>query len=151
MKKILITLTVITSAFFVSNNALSQSNDKTAIEQLIQQYGSVLNASDITKVLELYAEDAVFMPSAAPTSAGKEQIGSAYKHVFSTIAPNLTFKILEITLMDKNNAIVRSESSGTVTLKAGNQTVPDANRELFVIKKENGAWKIARYMFNKTQ
>ena len=151
MKKKIFCLLTIVIVMLSTITANAQTREQDAIKAVINNYFTILNASDVTKVLELYAEDAVFMPSAAPTSAGKEQIGSAYNHVFSTIAPNLTFKILEITLMDKNNAIVRSESSGTVTLKADNQTVPDANRELFVIKKENGAWKIARYMFNKTQ
>jgi len=27
--------------------------------------------------------------------------------------------------------------------------VPEENRELFILQKENGSWKIDRYMFNK--
>lgn len=34
---------------------------------------------------------------------------------------------------------------------AQNLTIPEENRELFVFKKESGAWKIARYMFNKSK
>ncbi len=27
--------------------------------------------------------------------------------------------------------------------------VPEENRKLFILQKENGSWKIDRYMFNK--
>jgi hypothetical protein len=30
-------------------------------------------------------------------------------------------------------------------------TSPESNREIFIFARENGAWKIARYMYNKPQ
>jgi hypothetical protein len=40
-------------------------------------------------------------------------------------------------------------TKGTTLIHANGQTVPEENRELFVLQKINGQWKIARYMFNK--
>ncbi len=37
-----------------------------------------------------------------------------------------------------------------MTVLADGTTAPEENRELFVFQKEDGVWKIARYMFNKT-
>ena len=47
-------------------------------------------------------------------------------------------------------AFARTGSKGTVTVLADGTTAPEENRELFVFQKEDGVWKIARYMFNKT-
>jgi len=73
-----------------------------------------------------------------------------YEYVFGALKLDLKFTILEVTI-DKEYAIVRSESAGTTTVLANNQAGPDAYRELFVVKKENGTWKIAHYMYNKTK
>jgi ketosteroid isomerase-like protein len=42
-----------------------------------------------------------------------------------------------------------TRSRGSVRVKATGAEAPEANRELFVFAKEAGAWRIARYMFNK--
>ena len=34
-------------------------------------------------------------------------------------------------------------------LNASGDETPESNRELFVFAQEGGAWRIARYMFNK--
>ena len=33
--------------------------------------------------------------------------------------------------------------------KSVGETVPEENRELSILQKEKGSWKIDRYMFNK--
>ena len=46
-------------------------------------------------------------------------------------------------------AFARTVSRGKVTVLADDVTAPEENRELFVLQKLDGEWKIARYMFNK--
>jgi hypothetical protein len=48
-------------------------------------------------------------------------------------------------------AFAVTSSKGTTLIHATGATVPEENRELFVFEKDNGAWRIARYMFNKTK
>lgn len=51
----------------ISNeNTMEQTTEKTAIEKLLFSYRDALNASDVNKVLPLYTNDGVFMPSNAP-------------------------------------------------------------------------------------
>ena len=45
----------------------------------------LINASDVNKVLPLYTEDGIFMPSGVPTSVGTDQVKGAYEFVFSNI------------------------------------------------------------------
>src|SRR5438445_3267281 len=46
-------------------------------------------------------------------------------------------------------AAIRTTASGTLTIRATGQTMPAKFRELFVLERVNGDWKIARYMFQQ--
>ena len=127
----------------------TMSDDRKQIHALLDRYEAALNASDVGAVLELYADDGVFMPSSAPTAEGTEAVRSAYEFVFSTIRLNIRFTVDEIVI-DGTTAFARTGSKGTVTVLAEGVTAPEENRELFVFQKRDGAWKIARYIFNKT-
>ncbi len=119
-----------------------------AIEATLKAYEIALNDSNTDAVVAIYAQDGVFMPSEAPSAQGGEQIRAAYNHVFSNIKLDIAFSIDEIVPQD-DFAFARTLSKGNVTVLAQGVTVPEENRELFVLKKTDGDWKIARYMFNK--
>ncbi len=125
------------------------NTDRREIQTVLDRYESALNASDVDAVLELYADDGVFMPSSAPTAVGSEGVRAAYTYVFTLIKLNVAFTVEEI-VGDGSIAFARTGSKGSVTILAEDMTVPEENRELFVFQKEDGVWKIARYMFNKT-
>lgn len=90
------------------------------------------------------------MPTNAPTAKGQEQLKGSYEFVFKSIQLDIEFFIDEITV-DGEHAYAVTSSKGTTLIHANGQTVPEENRELFVLAKENGQWKISRYMFNKTK
>ncbi|MFN8343890.1 MAG: SgcJ/EcaC family oxidoreductase [Spirosomataceae bacterium] len=158
MKKILIVSAIIATIFAFQNNVVGQVNDlkkvkmvtteKSAIEKVLFSYRDALNASDVSKVLTLYTSDGVFMPSNAPSAVGQEQVRGSYEFVFKTIQLNIEFFIDEI-VVNGDYAFARTTSKGTTLIHANGQTVPEENRELFVLQKLNGEWKISRYMFNK--
>ncbi|MEN2399329.1 SgcJ/EcaC family oxidoreductase [Flavobacterium sp. MC2016-06] len=159
MKKIIITTILLVTLAACQNKLKNNSNnlnkismnnqvEKLAIEKLLFSYRDALNASDVNKVLPLYTNDGVFMPSNAPSANGQQQIKDSYEFVFKAIQLNIEFYIDEIEI-DGNFAFARTTSKGTTLIHANGQTVPEENRELFVFEKANGQWKIARYMFNK--
>ena len=123
--------------------------DRREIQTVLDRYEQALNASDVDAVLKLYADDGVFMPSSAPTAVGIESVRASYEHVFTMIKLNIAFTVEEI-VADGSIAFARTGSKGSVTVLADGTTAPEENRELFVFQKEDGVWKIARYMFNKT-
>ncbi|WP_422359378.1 hypothetical protein [Reichenbachiella sp.] len=88
------------------------------------------------------------MPSGASTSIGQEQVKTAYDFVFSQIQLNIEFFIEEIEIIG-NYAFARTTSKGTTLIHTTGNTVPEENRELFVLKQENDSWKIDSYIFNK--
>ncbi len=137
-----------TTSFTFKNDAIMKTTENAAIETLLLSYEKALNASDVPAVLALYAKDGVFMPSEAPTAVGQAAVEQAYRFVFSQIKLNIKFSIDEIQV-NGDLAFARTISRGTTDVLAAGITVPEENRELFVLVKENGAWKIGRYMFNK--
>lgn len=124
------------------------TTEKSAIEKLLFSYRDALNASDVNKVLPLYSNDGIFMPSNGPSAIGQEQVKKSYEFVFKNIQLKIEFFIDEI-IVNGDYAFARTTSKGTTLIHANGQTVPEENRELFVLQKINGQWKISRYMFNK--
>ena len=127
-----------------------EKQDKLQIEELLTEYRNALNSSDASKAQSLYAKDGVFMPTGAPTAIGSDNILKSYEFIFSQIQLNIEFYIDEIAV-EGDFAFATTNSKGTTLIRANGQTVPEENRELFVFERIDGAWRIARYMFNKTK
>lgn len=127
-----------------------QKQDKSAIETLLQTYKKSLNTSDAKLAQSLYTNDGIFMPTEAPSAIGQENILKSYEFIFTQIQLNIEFYIDEIAV-EGDFAFAVTSSKGTTLIHATGDTIPEANRELFVFEKVNGDWKIARYMFNKTE
>lgn len=131
-----------------THQTMNTANDQSAIKELLFKYRDALNASSVDQVMPLYTTDGVFMPTGFPTAVGTEQVKGAYTGVFSMIKLNIEFFIDEIQV-DGDLAFARTTSKGSTLIHATGQTVAEENRELFVLQRTDGGWKIARYMFNK--
>ena len=79
---------------------MEQIMEKSAIEKLLFSYRDALNTSDVNKVLTLYTNDGVFMPTNAPSAIGPEQLKASYEFVFKTIQLHIEFYIDEIVVND---------------------------------------------------
>ena len=132
------------------NTEIMVKEEKLKIEALLSEYKKSLNTSDAKLAQSLYTKDGVFMPTEAPSGIGSENILKSYEYVFSQIQLNIDFFIEEIEV-EGNMAFAVTSSKGTVKIHANGVEAPEANRELFVFEKIDGEWKIARYMFNKTE
>ena len=139
------------------SNTISKENmesmeklEKQKIEALLSEYEKSLNTSDAKLAQSLYTKDGIFMPTEAPSGIGSDGILKSYEFVFSQIQLNIAFFIEEIEV-EGNMAFAITSSKGTTLIRATGDTIPEANRELFVFEKVNNEWKIARYMFNKTE
>jgi len=134
----------------IKNSETMEKLAKQEIESLLMAYKETLNTSNVEKATSLYTKDGIFMPSGTPSAIGTEKIKGAYDFVFSQIQLNIEFYIEEITI-ENTMAYAVTSSKGSTLIHANGETIPEENRELFVFEKENGTWKIARYMFNKTK
>lgn len=148
MKKLMILALAIIPLITLGQTKSKIMKEQEEIKKLLFTYRDALNESSSEKALALYTKNGVFMPSGAPTSIGQEQVRGAYDFVFSQIQLNIEFYIDEIEIVQEY-AFARTTSKGATLIHATGDTVPEENRELFVLKKENGLWKIDRYIFNK--
>ena len=129
---------------------IMQKQEKQKIEALLSEYKKSLNTSDAKLAQSLYTKDGVFMPTEAPSGIGLEGVLKSYEYVFSQIQLNIEFLIEEIEV-EGNMAFAVTSSKRNTLIHATGDTMPEANRELFVFEKVDDKWKIARYMFNKTE
>lgn len=116
------------------------------IQEVINSYEQALNASSTKDVMKLYGENPVFMPQNSPALEGREAVEKGYDFVFSNIRLNVKFTLHEIEEFG-DLAYVRTTSAGQTTILAKDAKVTEANNELFIFRKENGNWKIHRYLF----
>jgi uncharacterized protein (TIGR02246 family) len=130
-------------------NAIN-TNEQANIKQVIDRYEVALNSSDIEKVLELYGESPVFMPQHAAAQVGRDAVKTAYENVFNTIKLDVKFTTHEVEV-NGDIAWVRTSSGGKTRILAPDVVVTEGNNGLFVFKKENGSWKIHRYLFSTNQ
>lgn len=125
-----------------------EKQDKEAIEELLRDFQEALNTSNAEKSVSLYTKDGIFMPSETSTAIGAEDILRAYQCIFSRIRISIDFYIQEISI-EGEFAFAVTTSKSEVLVRASDTEAAEENRELFVFEKNNGGWKIARYMFNR--
>ena len=150
MKKSIFSLFTIASFMLFATVTNAQSKDKASVEKLVNTYFDALNSSDANKVVSLFTTDGVLLASSAPTATGTEQLNATFKYVFDNFTYTLEETIGEVNVQG-NYAFVRSTSKGSFVIKASGQKVEDDFRELFVMQKVKGTWKIARYIYNKSK
>jgi len=124
------------------------SNPSEAVRGLLATYEQSLNTSNADLAASCYTADGIFMPTTLPTAAGKE-LRAAYANIFAAIRLNVTFTVDELVIAGADTAYALTRSNGEVTILATGSTNPEANREIFIFRREADGWKIARYMFNK--
>ena len=117
------------------------------IQTLFQTYQRSLNEANVDLVKSVYADDAIFIGQPFPTATGIDEIVSLYADFLSKLDFNVKFEIIEVELGD-SLGFVRTRSGGTIVPKGQTPAGSEGNRELFVVKKIDGAWKFYRYLFN---
>lgn len=117
------------------------------IRDLMQTYQRALNEADLDLVRASYADDAVFIGQPFPTANGIEEIVGLYADFLSKLEFDVEFDVEEIELSG-DLGFVRTRSHGTITPKGQKPEGGEGNREVFVVKRINGEWKLYRYIFN---
>lgn len=133
-----------------ASGAVSQARKapRKAIKHVIQSYGKALNNADVKDAVAVYADNAILMPDKLPTVKGRAALKAFYRRTFKKIKFHTRFTIDGISVFG-DHAVVRTHHLKGSTLRINGVSKPDTDREIFVLKRINGQWKIWRYMFNK--
>jgi uncharacterized protein (TIGR02246 family) len=118
------------------------------IKQVIENYIEAMGRSQPDVLASLFTDDGIVMAPDAPTVQGAEQVNAFFVHGLGELIIDAKIYFDEITVSGEY-AFVLTHSDVQVTVRQANAVSNEKNRELFVLKNGNGAWKITRYMFNK--
>ena len=118
------------------------------IRALLGTYERSLNDGDADLAAACYTSDGVFMPATLPAISG-DGLRDGYAGIFGTIQLSVTFTIDELVVASDSVAYALTRSNGTQVVNATSAESAESNREVFIFAREDGSWKISRYMFNK--
>jgi uncharacterized protein (TIGR02246 family) len=124
--------------------------DEDEIRGVLGQYERALDTGDAALAASCYAAGAILMPTGLPTVVGAAIRGN-YEAFLKAIKMDVKFTVDEVVVASGTVAYAMTRSHGTQTVLAQGTASPETNREIFIFTRENGAWKIARYMYNKPQ
>jgi len=141
-------LLILTAGLPLVANADKDQQCRADIRLLLESYQQALNDGATNRIVSLYTDDGIFMPSKKPTAVGREQVRLAYQHVFKALDLNVKFHVDEIE-HHGDIAFVRTTSDGEIKLLEKNITIKNNSREIFILKRTDRQWKIYRYMFNE--
>jgi uncharacterized protein (TIGR02246 family) len=131
-------------------SAASDPIQQGEVEQLLRKYERALNAGDVQNIMRIYSIDPVVMAQQNPSAVGASAVEGFYTGTFKAVAFTLKFQVAEVKFLGAEWAMLRSTSVGTMKILANGAMVPSANQELFVLHKESGKWKFARYSLSST-
>src|ERR1700712_53157 len=118
------------------------------VSAVLTEYRDALSQSDADAIASLYTPDGVLMPQNSPSSAGINAIRAACAGMLEAIGLETSFKIAEARQVAPEWGFARTNSIGTITIRATGGGVPEANQELILFQKVGEAWTIARYSFS---
>ena len=117
------------------------------IKNLLQTYQRGLNEANLDLVRSVYTDDAVVIGQPFPTATGIKAILSLYADFLSKLDFNVQFDLLEQELSG-DLGYIRTRSHGTIVPKGQKPAGSEGNREIFIVKRIQGAGKFYRYIFN---
>lgn len=117
------------------------------VYDVVHRYESALNAKDTQAIVELFADDSVAEWNNKRTYATREQRIAGYDELFRIANFSTVFAYDAINVYG-DTAVVRTHHHVGAAVIEDGKKVTDYNREVFVLRKIDGTWKIVLYTFN---
>jgi uncharacterized protein (TIGR02246 family) len=136
-----------------AEDAVPYSSDPTVsaeqreVYDVVHRYETALNAKDTNAIVALFADDSVAEWNDKRTYATREQRVAGYDALFKVANFSTVFSYDAINVYG-DTAVVRTHHHvGAAVIENGKKVI-DYNREVFVLRKIDGTWKIVLYTFN---
>lgn len=110
-------------------------------------WDDALNAGDLTRLMELYAEDAVDMPPNFPALEGKAAIASDLEYILGEFDAHHQTSIVDIKL-GGDLALERANYVMTLTPKAGGEPMTEVGKHVVIRQKHGDDWKVLWEIWN---
>jgi uncharacterized protein (TIGR02246 family) len=127
---------------------MSTQNENSAVTALIKAYGVALSTGNAKAIGGFYTTDGAILPNGHST-VEKEQLDQISGEFLTKTNFKIDFQTKNVTI-NGDYAIVDSVAA-TSSSPADSKPVNNTTRDLFILRKNEGAWKIYRYIFNNTK
>jgi ketosteroid isomerase-like protein len=125
------------------------SHNKNKVKEKISNFESALNLGNIEDVLSFYSDEAIFMPDGNKTLK-KSQIGKSGSEFLIESDFKIRFDDVKIAV-DETYAFVEAIAKTSQNDKESSSKSERTSRDFFLFRKEEGDWKIFRYIFNNVK
>jgi ketosteroid isomerase-like protein len=133
------------SISYSSDPAVSAAQHE--VYDVVNRYQTALNSKDTGAIVGLFADDSVAEWNNKRTFATREQRVAGYSDLFRIANFSTQFAYDAINVYG-DTAVVRTHHHVGAAVVENGKKVTDYNREVFVLRKIDGAWKIVLYTFN---
>ncbi|KEY60630.1 SgcJ/EcaC family oxidoreductase [Serratia sp. DD3] len=117
----------------------------------VHQYQNALNQGDTQAIVKLFAKNGVAEWDNTLTASTPEQIAKIYDGLFKQIknSADYVYDVIQVS-SSGDMAYVRTHHplGQTATIRETGKKVKVSSRETFVLRKVDGTWKLALFMFN---
>jgi ketosteroid isomerase-like protein len=126
---------------------MNNQEEKTTIENVLADYAQVLNTAKTDAIASFYTPDGVLFPEGVAKGLKPAQLAGTCIAFFTNNEFSISYA-LEAFSVDGPYAFVEAKAATSCKdLKSGNVT-DKTSKDFFVLKQQEGAWKIYRYIFN---
>ena len=116
--------------------------DSEAVRQRSQQLATAFNANQIDAILELYADNSVFMPPNAPSLRGREPLREFYEDLIGR-ATNLRLETEDVAGYGP-----LAYETGTYSLVYQDGAVRDRGKYVFIWRRLSDVWRTEKTIWS---
>lgn len=127
----------------MENTSIISDQIHSEIEQLNEGFMNAYNRGDARGIAALYAKNGMVLPPNADMVSGSQQIESFWQGMMSMGVKGIKLQVLEAE-QHEDTAI----EVGRATILDERNVALDEVKYLVIWKRENGAWKLYRDIFN---
>jgi ketosteroid isomerase-like protein len=138
-------LAVTAAACGGTNQPQFTTKDQTSIRAKNENLMQAINAKDVAKIVDLYAEDTTFMPPNRPIIRGKDPLKAFYQDLLSGANG------VRLTVDQVSGSGQLAYQTGTYEMDLKNakgQPEHDRGKYLFILRSMGGNWRYEYSMWN---
>ena len=117
------------------------------VYDVVHRYETLLNAGDTAGIMAMFAPDSVAEWNNRATFATAGERKAAYEALFKEAKFSTVFGYASVDAWGDTGMVRTFHHKGATVLEGGKEVV-DLNREVFVLRRIGGEWKIVLYIFN---
>jgi uncharacterized protein (TIGR02246 family) len=121
----------------------ARESDDLAIKTVIAKFVNAFCRGDVDAIEPLFTPDAVVYPSNDRDRVGWSDIADYWAKPFESLAIRLRVDIQNLTIRD-DLAVAEMMTFADVAPKCGGETTSKQYRDMVVLRKLNGSWRIHR-------